>query len=74
MFTAYLDDIPILDDSSQQFSVFSFILFLFQIRRMLKLRENSSIAECFRKGGFMKVPFLQDYFKGLEKQRASERA
>lgn len=74
MLTAYLDDIPILDDCSQQFSVFSFVLFLFQICRMLKLKENSSTAEWFRKGGFTKLPFLQDYFKGLEKQQASERA
>lgn len=49
MFTAYLDNIAILDDCSQQLSVFGFILFLFQICRMLKLKKNNSIAGCFVK-------------------------
>lgn len=35
MFTTYLDNVAILDHRSQQLSVFSFILFLFQICGML---------------------------------------
>lgn len=59
----YLDDIPILDDCSQQFSVFSFVLFLFQIRRMLKWKQSSSAAECFTKGVFCETLFSSRLFQ-----------
>lgn len=71
MFTAYLDNIAVLDDCSQQLSVFSFILFLFQICRMLKLKNNS-ITDCLIKSVVKHSTFFKRYFKELENQRASQ--
>lgn len=44
MLTPYLDHIAILDNCSQQLSVFSFILLLFQIGCMLKLEQKNLFA------------------------------
>lgn len=44
MLTTHLDNIAILDNCSQQLSVLSFILLLFQISCMLKLEPNNFFA------------------------------
>lgn len=41
--SAYLDNIAILDNCSQKLPVFRFILFLFQIGRMLKCKEEITV-------------------------------
>jgi len=65
-FAAYLDNIAVLDDCSQQLSVLRFVLFLLQICRMLKLKENNSIAGCFIK---KKVTKHLRFFKSISKKQ-----